>query len=471
MNNVPRSIWEKKLPPFSGLVLVLAILISITWMTSNVVLFGTRAAIGGEPQKVQITNISDTSFTVSYQTEAPVLGSVRYGINTSLGQSILDDRDQLVNKAVDHRVHYFTVKNLTPGTKYLFEISSGGETYKNNGELYEVATAPPLTAQAKSHPPLTGQVELEDGTVPVEGVAYVTGAGSQMLSALLKPDGSYEIPLQNLRKTDLTSWAFLTETTPLNVNIEAAAQQSTAVVLAGQTLNTPLMILSKDYDFSLATDASSSATASGSGAVQPVNLPIPQDTTLVTSPKITVPIAGHTFNDSQPMFEGKAVPGTAVEVVMEMQPEISAVIQADEFGNWKYRPEAPLSPGNQTIIIKAQDSQGAQQSISQSFTVAAQGSQFVEPSISPPVQLPTPVELPTATPGPTIEPTATEAPTPTIAPTLTPDPNATMSPTIDPNAGKGVPNVPDSGTSTAWIFGIAGVVFAAGVGALLFFFI
>lgn len=475
MKNTANTIWEKRLPPFSGLVLVAILLVTISWLTSNVVLFSTRAATGAEPKNIQITNLTDTSFTVTYQTDDPVLGSVGYGTNESLGNVGLDDRDQITNKAAEHRIHHITIRNLTPGSKYVFEISSGGTVYKNNHALYEVVTAPTLQAPLTTMQPLKGQVTLDDGALPVEGVVSVATNTSQTLTALLRPDGSYEIPVAALRTQDLSAWEPLTPETKLTITVLDPTQRSSAILLADQANPAPLMVLSKDYDFSIDTSLAADAEATESAPV--ADLPIPVDTSQVTSPKITVPKEAQSFKDLQPVFSGKALPDKEVVVTIQTQGVIEATVQSDANGNWEFRPTLPLDPGNHTITIKSPDEQGILQSVSQSFTVFAQGSQFIEPSISPPV-LPTPLP---ASPSASL-PTPTVAPSPTIAVTSTPIPTpAAMSPS--PSGGEdsgtggtgqpgtnGNPPVPNSGSS-AWIVGFVGILLTAGVGTLLFFFI
>lgn len=460
------GVWEKKLPPFSGLILVIVLFATISVMTSNVVLFGTKAAAGATPKKVQVTNISDTSFTVTYQTDEPVLGSVTSGKDDTLGTITLDDRDQVLNTPDKHRLHYITVKNLTPGTKYFYAISSGGETFKNDTALYEITTAPVISTPETSQQPLKGQVTLDDGSIPVEGIVTVGTDTSQLLSVMLKPDGSYEIPLNTLRTQDLSARLPLTDTALLNVTVFDPLQQSTAVIPAKEASNAPIMTLSKNYDFS--TTIADDAEASTSADVTPA-LPQSENTAQATGPQITTPQADQSFSEVQPTFDGRAVANATVEITIQSAQEINASVQADANGNWQYKPQTPLEPGNHTIIIKSLDAQGVLQSISQSFTVYAEGSQFVEPSISPP-PLPTPVFAPTipASATPTIEiptPTVTEAPTPTVV-VSTPIPQ----PTADPNANANGAATPDTGNET-WLFGIAGFLFAAGAGALLFFFI
>lgn len=470
MNNRPNNILEKKLPPFSGLVLVIMIFAITTWLTSNVVIFGTKAATGGVPQQVQVTNISETSFTVTYRTDSPVLGSVNYGTDKTLGKIAFDDRDKVTNKTAEHYLHHITISNLTPGTKYVYEIVSGDATYKNNDVAYDVMTAPKLTTSSGNNTKVVkGNVTLEDGSIPIEGIAQVATDTSQTFTVLLKQDGSYEIPLRLLRSNNLSTWETITDTTKLHVTVANPTQQATADLLASQSDPAPPMILSKNYDFLI--DTSDQSTQSSGSAVPEVDLPDLVDTAQVTSPRISIPRENQKFTDGQPRFEGKAVAGNDVGILIELPDQpLEATVQADANGNWNFRPELPLEAGNYTITIRSLNSEGVLQTVNQSFSVLSEGSQFVEPSISPalivsPAPAPSTAELP---PIPSVidTPTPTITPIPTLPlPSISGDGNGSGS-----GQGNGNPMVPDSG-SPALLIGFLGILISAGIGTFLFLFI
>jgi len=84
-----------------------------------------------------------------------------------------------------------------------------------------------------------------------------------------------------------------------------------------------------------------------------------------------------------------------------------------------------LAPGNHILTILTKGVDGAMQTITQSFTVYAAGSQFTEPSVSPIISV-----APTATPTIPVTPPAPASPTPTI---VIVSPTATPTATITPN--------------------------------------
>lgn len=474
------NIWNRRLPQGIGIIVLVFSLGTIFWLSRNAILFGTKAAVGNIPKDVQISNISDKSFTVSYITDDTVTGSVSYGTDAKLGRVAFDKRD--AKAPLLHTIHYITISGLLPSTKYSFSILSGDKTFDNSGSMYTVTTSSTQQDAQSAKSPLSGLVTLEGGSMPNEAIAYVETDKSQLLSELVMPNGTYSIPLTNLLKKDLTGFIDIAPTAILKLRIVNQTLASNISLLASQSNPVPPVILSKDYDFSISTLPLAASSASNSAGV--TGFPSVDSTTESPSIQILTPTASEEFKDQQPSFSGKALPGKDVEISLQSDPEASATIQADTDGNWEYRPETKLKPGKDTLTIKTPDSQGTIKTLTRSFTVFAEGSQFVEPSISP-VSSPSPTIPPTATPTPTPAPTITQAVTPAISPTDTPAPTPTTEPTITPTpvivivtpvtqpSGTPIPNIttppiPDSGSS-AFFFGLAGLSIFIGIGSLLFF--
>ncbi len=446
-----RPVLEKQLPAYLGFVVLLVALGITILLSGNTVLFITKATVGSEPKNIQISNITDSSFTISYTTDVPTNGSISYSPDPSLSQIALDDRDQQASGAANHQVHFITVKNLAPETKYYYAINSGSQKTENNGAPFEISTTQWSQGQTgSSAPTLSGSVALSDGSVPTEGIVYVKTDGSQQLATTILPDGSYQLSLDGLQSS--TS-ATLSPDTVLQVQAETATQQSSAKVLVSEADQVPKIIIPQNYDFTLGTEPSvePSQTASQSGGF-PEDTPAP-----VNSPVITSPTDQQAYKDQQPLFTGMALPNTEVDITIKSQQEISAKVTSDDSGSWQFRPPVSLAPGNHTITMSSLDANGILQTISRSFTVYAQGSKFIEPSVSPIAQ-PSPIATPTAVMTPTTAPTATPTPTISIQPTI-PAPQK-PTPTLAP--------VPKTGSS-AVITGVISGMAILGIGALLFF--
>lgn len=465
MRNLRNTIWEKRVPSLMGLLLFAFSLGTITWLTSNVILFGAKATVGSTPKNVQISNITDSSFTVSYVTDEKVLGTIAYGKDPQLGAIAIDDQDSITGKPQPHWVHSITIKNLEPSIKYYFSITSGSTTVLDNDAPFEVVTGPRLfTDKPKTETILRGLIAMEDGKVPSEAIAYISTDTSQVFSTLVRADGSYALPIETIRTQDLSGFLPITAQTTFRVLIENATMQSQISVPANQINPIPLVIFSHDYDFAFSTQPLSPSPIASASAVPFPTIEEETINVLSTGPVILTPESNETFKDQQPLFKGKGLPDTDVEITIQSENEIQITVKTDANGNWEFRPNTPLAPGEHMLTIKALDPSGVVKTLTQGFTVYAAGSEFIEPSVSPsPSPTSTPIPTPTKAellPTPTPNVTNTPTPTPTV---ITPTPtvvNLSPAPTQPP--------LPAAGSSSGTMGLIATIIFITIGGMLIF---
>lgn len=460
-----KTIWEKRIPTLIGIIFIMIGIALTSLLVNQGVLFTGRAAPTATPENLRITNISDTSFTVSYRTQAKVLGSLSFGTSKSLGSIATDDRDQQTGNIKNYQVHHITVKDLKPSTKYFFTIVSGNENFSNNNEPFEVTTAEALSAEPSSVKPATGNVVLPDGTKPQEGIVYLTVSEGQTISTLLKSDGSYILPLNSLRKKDLSSYFSFSQETIIQMLIMDPSSQSSLTLLQKQANPVPTITLSKNYDFA-ANTSSSTPSAELNQATPSAELRFPSlsvSSNVSLEPQILTPQKNQSFSDQQPLFRGTALPEATVKIIINSETPIQEDVIANKSGAWSFRPSQPLSPGQHTISIVTQDRFGIFKTVTQSFTVYAQGTQ-VDQSATPSAT-PIPIQAgPTLTLTPT--PQATTTPTLTPTPTLIPSPTPTPIVMEEPSTPKGGPQPPGNETV------IIGTLIALGtvaLGFILFF--
>lgn len=114
---------------------------------------------------VRVTNLRARSFTVTWTTDQPAGGEVRYGITpASLNQIAYDDR----GSTVADDTHHVTLSGLQPSTTVYFDIVSGQTVDDNGGAHYTTTTGPELAPPASDT--VFGQVFQQNG------VSYAGGA-------------------------------------------------------------------------------------------------------------------------------------------------------------------------------------------------------------------------------------------------------------------------------------------------------
>ena len=455
-----KKFWDKRIPTLFGILLITLGVGVTTFLVNQGVLFKSNASLTDQPQNVRITNITDGSFTVSYQTESKVIGSLDYGADQKLGQPALDDRDQQTGNLTSYNIHNITVRNLNPQTKYLFSITSGQGTYTNNGQAFEVNTGSKLSDSPPNQDPISGKILLSDGSAPKEAIVYVTADNSQVISTLVKSDGSYILPLNSLRTNDLTTYYSFPSDGTVKMLVFGNTLTSNVLISLSQTRPIPTIMLSQDYDFR----ESQSPVATISGSL--TSFPSFESTSSASAPQILTPKNGQELTDQQPLFKGTSAPNQDVKITIHSNQVVQTTVKADQSGNWNYRPPSNLSPGTHTITVQAKDDAGILKTITQSFVVYASGQKINPPPSGSPTPIVTVAVSPTSMPLPTV--VITSVPTISIAPLITATPSVTLTESkggfdISPTQKA----LPPTGNPSIMTAGIVGAIVTL-VGGLLF---
>ncbi len=418
-----KTIWEKKIPTLLGITFILIGIATTSFFTQKGVPFISRASTLEIPQNIRISNITPTSFTISYTTPGSVLGTIAYGSTEKMENTVNDDSNDN-NTVTPKNVHMMTVKNLSPQTQYLFQIVNGETTFLDNGKPFAIMTAPNISEPSKESRRVTGTILFPnpESETPQEAIVYIATKDSQTLSAKVDKNSKYDISLQNIRDKTLNNYLTITPETQITMLVVGQNAQSNVTLRADQANPVPSIILSKTYDFTVNTTPIASAGASmGIGFPDLVASP-----SAIKTPQITNPKKDDSLTDLKPLFRGVASPSAHVTIEIHSDEKIKTEVVADRNGVWTFRPKEPLSPGEHTVTIKTRDQFGILKTITQSFTVYAQGSQVGQSATLSATLTPNPTSTPKITSTPTPFPTAT------IIPTSTPTPVTQIFPPIEP---------------------------------------
>ncbi len=438
------SIWNRRIPTLLGIGMIGIGIIITSLLVGSGAIFISRAGPSQTPTDVRISNIQDSSFTVSYITEDKVIGSINFGDSKNLGQSALDDRDQQTGSVTPHTIHNVTVRGLNPSTKYYFSILSGQNTFLNNNNLFETFTASTIDASPSQQTPLSGKIISPNGTTPSEAIIYVTAENAQVISTLVKQDGSYILPLNSLLNKDLSGYFAFQKNTIIKLLVVGDSLKSNVLLSKDQINPIPTVTLSNDYDFTIGSSPTKSQSATSVGFPS-FSSQLVSSSSANQNPQILAPKKDESFTDNKPLFKGSALPNEKVQIIIHSDEQIQTEVTSDANGNWTYRPSAPLSPGNHTISIVSRDKSGILKTIQQSFVVYASGTQVNQSA------------TPSATPILTSVPNPTTTPIPTISITLSPIPTSIIpTPTKTPLPAAGNPSVIFLGMSAAatTVFGL-----------------
>ncbi|OIP57140.1 MAG: hypothetical protein COX79_00885 [Candidatus Levybacteria bacterium CG_4_10_14_0_2_um_filter_36_16] len=464
-----KKVWEKRIPTILAFVILLGSIILTLQIIKNQILFIGRATPDTTPQNIKITNITDTSFTVTFTTSAKAIGGV--SIDGGEGGAILalDDTNKSGGEQKQLFSHHITVGDLKQKTQHNFQIISDSESYSDSGKKYTVTTGPVINTPPTTQKPIFGKVLLPSGEVASDTLIIATADDVQTLSTVTKDSGEFTIPVNSARNLTLESYKNFSDQTLITITARRENMKSIVTLLYKDAQNIPSITLSSDYDFKTPNIESEEATPTSS-------LKIPTLAVKQGEVRIITPKKDERFTDQQPRFQGVALPSQKVKITIHSDENIVTEVKSDNNGIWTYRPPKDLSPGEHTITIETVDGFGVIRRITQTFTVFASGSQLSLDATGTPTQTPTntPIPSPTLTGTPTISPAG--SPTPTTAsvspsPTnIVPSPTtvtSTVAPTQTPPTPKPTITSP-GGTNQTIILSVISALFIVTGTTLLF---
>lgn len=370
--------------------------------------FAPRANPESIPRKVTISNVTNSSFTVSFVTDAPTSGYVSYGTDPNrLNTQIQDDRAQLGNDSTAATTHHITIRGLTAASSYYFVIGAGGGEYDDGGTPFEVTTASvPTPATAASS--ISGSVS-NNGTPVTGAIVYVVSSTMEPLSALTTQSGQWAINLNQARDAQLSPLS-LTDNDQVTIAVQGlqANQVMETVSLISQAKplsemdfsNPPSVVQGNiDIDTDTTTTTSNSGTTrntadstantqnnvanntlqnnfgDNAGSTQSGFDDIDQQTaTEINLDELANGLVVPEVNTGQPKFTGTLPPLTEVDVQINSQTQINQQIITDASGNFELDLAdlgSELEPGDHTIrLAYADPNSGNLVNQTYSFTVA-----------------------------------------------------------------------------------------------------
>lgn len=457
----------RRIPTLIGLFILIAGLVAGVVLIRQGPTWLLRAGPQLTPQQVKVTNVSDDSFTVSWTTDAETPGFVKCGTGPDLTLTVVDDRDQLSGTTDSFSNHHVTLKNLNPSTDYFFKVGSGGQLFDNNGQPYQVKTGPAIQSPTPANDVAYGTIISQDSSSVSGVIVYLALANTTPLSTLTKSSGSWVIPLNLARSTDLASYATYDREASIEEIFIQGGQLGTATAVTTTKNDSPVpaITLGQSFDFRKivttgqleseptsqpASESAEEATDEGQATSSASRFNLQEATSSPTLVELAIinPEQGESLNNLKPEFLGTGPTGKVLRITVQSPGTYSGTIVVDAQGDWQWTPPADLEPGEHTVTINYTDENDQEHTASRTFTVLAAGES----------------ELPAFTATPSGE--ATLSPTPTTSPTVTPTTPPTSTRAAMPSTDEGVPT-PGILIPTFLIFIMGLVLTSLGIGISL----
>lgn len=206
---------------------------------------------------VQITNLTDTGFTVLWVSAEKEAGLVSYGTSPSaLSSEALDERDGATKRG-EYYVHSVSVTMIQPQTKYYFKVKSGGVEYNKTFDVTTYATlnSPPpfdsITGEVKNIP-TTGELVIVGYITDKDGSG--TSGSSNKISVLADDNGKWILSIADTRNTGGSSYFEYTSTDEIIFSLVSTVDSKNVVKTISSIKNSNVVITAGDSSSNKSVD-------------------------------------------------------------------------------------------------------------------------------------------------------------------------------------------------------------------------
>lgn len=243
-----QRILNKKLPSLLAISIISFGIVLTLFLNQRTNLLQTNASPGDDPKNIQVTNITDSSFTITYTTDDLAIGTIDLGeTSNDLNQKFLDERDANSQTVNSYKSHSIVVSNLKPETEYFYKITSGKKITTKNGNPFKITTGSKMDGPQSKSTPLVGKIINPDGSELNDGIVIVKTNESNLISTIVT-DGNFTIPLKNLRSKNLEDYLD-TKDSIISLEIRSGDLSSLVRISGNQKSPLPITTLSNNYDF------------------------------------------------------------------------------------------------------------------------------------------------------------------------------------------------------------------------------
>lgn len=177
------------------------------------------------PVDVFISNLTDSTATISWSTRRPAESKVLlsesadFPIVPIFSKSYKDDKDKGLKDSFKYYTHHITVENLNPGTTYRFGIYHGVKKLRQ--VRFETALKNEVLHRSKI---ISGKIVRADSKVPGANVYFrsrTANSSSQLLSTISNSEGTWILDIGSLKVRNLEKNFTLSKDTRQEITIDA----------------------------------------------------------------------------------------------------------------------------------------------------------------------------------------------------------------------------------------------------------
>ena len=234
--------FRKKIPT------ILGIFILTFGITSGVLILNAKQIfkLGAEedtaPKNIKVSNITDSSFTISFTTNQKSRSFIKVGEDSLfLGDTDIKRQENRTG------VHYFSIDGLSPATTYFITINSDGINYLSDDPL-SIKTGNKLSSDNIGKN-LYGKVYSKSGEELKGAIVYVQCGNGSLLSTQTSDDGSWSINVSKTRTSDLSEYLTIDkDNTLIQVMVQYEQLTSFVSTYANNIHPLPPIILGNNFD-------------------------------------------------------------------------------------------------------------------------------------------------------------------------------------------------------------------------------
>lgn len=418
------------IPTILGMIVLLVGVFAGVYFLKSTQIFKIGASADATPKDIRVTNITDSSITISWTTDKETFGFITWGDSQGNTNKILKDGE----KSQKTYNHFLSLTGLQPNTTYYYKINSDGTNFDNGGIPWQFTTGSSLNP-SKNSTLLSGNIISATGEPEIGALVYANIDG-YTLSTQTSETGNFVFQLGNARTLDLKNYAQIgMDSTLVQISVVAPPDGVASAQIFPQSGNPiPTIIIGQVYDFR-------SSPANNSGKNPNTNLSLPENATQESKFDVDIPSStpkpttvileslneGEVITSQKPQFFGKGPSGESIKITVHSDEEILATVEIPSSGSWSYSVPENLSPGDHSVTISWIDASGITRFLTRNFVVKAGEAPAFTASESGATTTPTPNinATGTATPKASVKPsptaTATAMPVPVtgnLTPTL-----------------------------------------------------